>query len=124
MENEQVIPVLEARSLFAAGYAKSTDHSKTRYDNPLVGRYTSKEMNFNWSPQKKFSTWRKLWIALAQAEQELGLKQISTKQIEQMKKFVDDINWDVAAANVSSKLVCLVVRILNSLIISTLGKRT
>eukprot|EP01096_Ripella_sp_DP13-Kostka_P013320 TRINITY_DN577_c0_g1_i2.p1 TRINITY_DN577_c0_g1~~TRINITY_DN577_c0_g1_i2.p1 ORF type:complete len:416 (+),score=209.24 TRINITY_DN577_c0_g1_i2:146-1249(+) len=68
------------------------------YENPLVGRYSSKEMNFNWSPQKKFSTWRRLWIALAQAEQELGLKQITSSQIQQMREHVNSINWEVAAA--------------------------
>ena len=52
-------------------------------------------MNYNWSPQKKFSTWRKLWIALAQAEREMGLN-ITEEQLEEMRKHVDDINFDVA----------------------------
>ncbi len=54
------------------------------YDNPLVSRYASKQMSFIWSPQFKFSTWRKLWIALAETEKELGLN-ISQEQIDEMK---------------------------------------
>lgn len=65
------------------------------YSNPLVERYGSEEMLYNFSPDKKFSTWRKLWIALAECEKELGLD-ISDDQIAEMKKFVDDINYDVA----------------------------
>lgn len=65
------------------------------YVNPLVERYGSKEMLFNFSPDKKFGTWRKLWIALAECEKELGLN-ITDEQIEEMKKFADDINYDVA----------------------------
>lgn len=67
------------------------------YENPLTGRYASKEMSFNWSPQKKFSTWRKLWLALATAEQRLGLD-ISDIQLDEMKAHLDDINFDVAEA--------------------------
>lgn len=65
------------------------------YSNPLVERYGSKEMLYNFSPDKKFSTWRKLWVALAECERELGLD-ISEEQIEELKKYVDDINYDVA----------------------------
>ncbi len=65
------------------------------YVNPLVERYGSKEMLFNFSPDKKFGTWRKLWIALAQCQKELGLN-ITDEQIEEMKKYVDDINYDIA----------------------------
>lgn len=65
------------------------------YSNPLVERYGSKEMLFNFSPDKKFSTWRKLWVALAECEQELGLD-ITDEQIAELKKYVDDINYDVA----------------------------
>jgi len=75
----------------------SDDAPRTIYENPLVGRYSSEEMNYNWSPQKKFSTWRRLWLALAQAEQELGLA-ISDKQLEQMRANLDNINFDVAEA--------------------------
>ncbi len=66
------------------------------YQNPLTGRYASKEMSYNWSPQKKHSTWRRLWVALATAEQELGLE-ITDTQINQMKSHLDDIDFDVAA---------------------------
>jgi len=65
------------------------------YSNPLVERYGSKEMLFNFSPDKKFGTWRKLWIALAECEKELGLN-ISDEQIEELKKYADNINYDVA----------------------------
>jgi len=65
------------------------------YSNPLVERYGSKEMLHNFSPDKKFSTWRKLWIALAEAEKELGLN-ITDEQIAEMKKYENDINYDVA----------------------------
>jgi adenylosuccinate lyase len=54
------------------------------YDHPLVGRYATKEMSLIWSPAMKFSTWRKLWVALATAEQELGVE-ISNQQLEEMR---------------------------------------
>ena len=65
------------------------------YVNPLVERYGSKEMLYNFSSDMKFSTWRKLWIALAECEKELGLN-ITDEQIAEMKKYVNDINYDVA----------------------------
>lgn len=71
------------------------DHNS--YENPLTGRYASREMSFNWSPQKKHSTWRKLWVALAKAERELGLD-ISEVQITQMEANVDNIDFEAAAA--------------------------
>jgi len=55
-----------------------------KYEHPLVDRYASKEMSYLWSPSKKFSTWRKLWLALAEAERELGLE-ISEEQLEEMR---------------------------------------
>lgn len=67
------------------------------YDNPLTGRYASKEMSFNWSPQKKHSTWRRLWLALAEAEQELGLD-ITDEQLAEMRLHLDDIDFVAAAA--------------------------
>ncbi len=67
------------------------------YENPLTGRYASKEMSYNWSPQKKHSTWRKLWIALAESEQELGLA-ITDEQINEMKAHIDDIDFEAAKA--------------------------
>lgn len=65
------------------------------YENPLITRYASREMAQLFSADMKFKTWRKLWIALAEAEKELGLD-ISDEQIEEMKKYQDDINYDVA----------------------------
>jgi len=65
------------------------------YQNPLCERYASKEMLYNFSPEKKFIIWRKLWIALAQAEKELELP-ISQSQIDEMKKFQDKINYATA----------------------------
>ncbi|MDD4494406.1 MAG: adenylosuccinate lyase [Eubacteriales bacterium] len=65
------------------------------YESPFNARYASKEMQYLFSADKKFKTWRKLWIALAEAERELGLD-ISEEQIDELKKFQDDINFDVA----------------------------
>lgn len=67
------------------------------YETPLGSRYASKEMLYLFSPDMKFKTWRKLWIALAEAEKELGID-ISSEQIEELKKYKDDINYDVAKA--------------------------
>lgn len=67
-----------------------------RYENPLITRYASKEMSYIFSDDKKFSTWRKLWIALAESEMELGLDVISQEQIDEMKAHIYDINYDVA----------------------------
>jgi len=67
----------------------------TQYDNPLITRYASPQMSELWSPQRKFSTWRRLWIALAEAEAELGLP-ISEEQLEQLRRHVDDIDFDKA----------------------------
>lgn len=69
--------------------------STDRYENPLITRYTSKEMAHVFSSDVKFSTWRALWIALAEAEKELGLP-ISDEQIEEMKRFKDQINYEDA----------------------------
>ena len=65
------------------------------YENPLLSRYASKEMAENFSDDKKFRLWRRLWIALAEAEKELGLN-ITDGQIAEMKKFSDDINYEDA----------------------------
>ena len=69
--------------------------SNDRYTSPLSERYASKEMQYIFSPNKKFRTWRKLWIALAETEKELGLD-ITDEQIEELKAHADDINYDVA----------------------------
>lgn len=66
------------------------------YSNPLAERYSSKEMLENFSPDKKFSTWRKLWVALAEAEKELGLN-ITDEQIEEMKANIYSIDYELAA---------------------------
>ena len=66
------------------------------YENPLITRYASREMSENFSDEKRFKLWRKLWIALAESEMELGLN-IKKSQIDAMKKYADDINFDVAA---------------------------
>lgn len=63
-----------------------------QYDNPLITRYASKEMSFNFSPTKKFRTWRRLWIALAEAEQALGLP-ITDEQLAEMRASRDTINF-------------------------------
>lgn len=65
------------------------------YDNPLIERYGSREMAALWGPQRKFSTWRKLWVMLAEAEAELGLP-ITQEQIEELRQHVDDINYEAA----------------------------
>ena len=69
--------------------------STDRYQSPLSERYDSKEMQYIFSPDMKFRTWRKLWIALAETEKELGLA-ITDEQIEELKAHVEDINYDVA----------------------------
>ncbi len=69
--------------------------SHDKYMSPLSERYASKEMQYVFSPDKKFRTWRKLWIALAETEKELGLP-ITEEQIEELKAHAEDINYDVA----------------------------
>ena len=66
-----------------------------RYVSPLSERYASKEMQYIFSPDKKFKTWRKLWIALAETEKELGLP-ITEEQINELKEHAEDINYEVA----------------------------
>ncbi len=77
--------------------------SNDKYVSPLSERYASPEMQYIFSPDKKFKTWRKLWIALAEAEMELGLSEngrpvITKEQIEELKSFADDINYGIAKA--------------------------
>lgn len=77
--------------------------STDRYQSPLSERYASKEMQYIFSPDMKFRTWRRLWIALAEVEMELGLSQdgkpvITQEQIEELKAHAEDINYDVAKA--------------------------
>ena len=68
---------------------------KDTYESHLSARYASKEMKYIFSPDKKFRTWRKLWIALAESEKELGLP-ITQEQIDELKAHADDINYEVA----------------------------
>lgn len=70
---------------------------KNTYESPLSARYADAEMKFLFSPDKKFQTWRRLWIALAEAEKELGLP-VTQEQIDEMKAHVEDINYEVAQA--------------------------
>ena len=71
------------------------------YQSPLSARYASREMQYIFSPDMKFKTWRKLWIALAETELELGLSEngkpvITQEQIDELKAHADDINYEVA----------------------------
>ena len=68
-----------------------------KYVTPLSGRYPSNEMNYLWSSDSKYSTWRKLWVALAETEKELGID-ISDEQIEEMKQNINNIDYDIVAA--------------------------
>ena len=70
-------------------------HHYTNYEHPLVSRYASKEMSYIWSPQKKFSTWRKLWLALAESERALGLD-ITEEQVSQMAANLENIDFELA----------------------------
>jgi adenylosuccinate lyase len=72
-----------------------TNSDYIQYDNPLITRYSSPEMIALWGPQQKFGTWRRLWLALAEAEAELGLP-IKRAQIEQLRNHVDDIDFENA----------------------------
>ncbi|MDR0879361.1 MAG: adenylosuccinate lyase [Clostridioides sp.] len=71
------------------------DNKNNTYSNPLTDRYCSKEMSYIFSPQFKFSTWRKLWVALAEGEQELGLN-ITDEQLDELRANVDNINFEDA----------------------------
>ena len=75
---------------------KKKNSKYDKYQSPLAERYASDEMSHNFSDQLKYSTWRELWIALAETEKALGIKAISRKQIDEMKKFRDKINFDAA----------------------------
>ena len=66
-----------------------------RYEHPLVSRYATKEMSFVWSPKMKFVSWRKLWLALAQSQKELGL-QITQQQVDAMEQHLDQIDFEYA----------------------------
>ena len=65
---------------------------RTAYENPLVSRYASAEMSYIWSPDRKYRLWRRLWLALAEAERDLGLS-ITKKQLVEMRRHLDDIDY-------------------------------
>ena len=71
------------------------ENKYSTYTNPLTDRYCSKDMSYIFSPQFKFSTWRKLWVALAEGEQELGLN-ITDDQLDELRNNIDNINFDEA----------------------------
>ena len=71
--------------------------SRDTYESPLSARYADKEMKYLFSPDMKFRTWRKLWIALAESEMELGLP-VTQEQVDELKAHADDINYEVAEA--------------------------
>ena len=70
---------------------------KNKYESPLCSRYASEQMQYVFSPDMKFTTWRKLWIALAKAEQAMGLD-ITDEQIAELEAHVDDVDYEKAAA--------------------------
>jgi len=80
---------------FANNTSQLYSMENREYENPLVKRYATKEMNLIWSPAMKFSTWRKLWLALATAEKELGLE-ITEEQIQEMKDNLYNIDFEFA----------------------------
>ncbi len=71
---------------------------KNTYNSPLNSRYSSKEMSYLFSEEMKFKTWRKLWVALAESEKELGLD-ISDEQIYELKTNIENINYEDAEEN-------------------------
>lgn len=81
----------------AATFPEESLTDQRVYEHPLVQRYATKEMSFVWSPAMKFTTWRKLWTALATAEQELGIE-ITDEQLEQMRANLFDVDFELAAA--------------------------
>src|SRR5438876_820974 len=74
---------------------RSPPMSHELYDNPLVSRYASAEMSRLWSPQRRHSTWRRIWVALAEAQCELGLA-VTREQVKQLAALVDDIDFEAA----------------------------
>ena len=73
------------------------ERNRDGYTSPLSTRYASKEMQYLFSDNNKFRTWRKLWIALAKAEHQLGLN-VTQEQIDQLEAHAGDVNYDVAEA--------------------------
>ena len=73
------------------------ERNREGYISPLSTRYASREMQYLFSESNKFRTWRKLWVALARAEHQLGLG-VTAEQVAQLEAHVDDVNFDVAEA--------------------------
>ena len=92
MSNEELLLYTNFDSVASAEALASNQ----QYDSPLVKRYATKEMSRVWSPAMKFSTWRKLWLALASAEKELGID-ITDEQLAQMKEQLYNIDFEFAA---------------------------
>ena len=67
------------------------------YESPFCTRYASEEMQFTFSAQKKFSTFRRLWVALARAEMKLGLEKVTQEMVDELEAHIDDIDFDMAA---------------------------
>ena len=76
---------------------RKIDRMRDTYESPLSSRYADKEMKYLFSPDMKFKTWRRLWIALAESEMELGLP-VTQEQVDELKAHADDINYEVAEA--------------------------
>ncbi len=76
---------------------------KLTYENPLISRYASRQMAELFGDQKKFSTWRRLWLALAESEKELGLA-ITDQQLQELRGALDDIDWEVKGFRSSTTL--------------------
>ena len=72
----------------------SRDYST--YESPFCTRYASKEMQYIFSADKKFSTWRRLWVALARAEMNLGIDKITQEMVDELESHITDINYEVA----------------------------
>ena len=83
------------RTDFAEMTQTTEPTSESKYQNPLIERYASREMAILWGPDRRFQTWRKLWIALAESEKELGID-ISEQQLEQLRAFESNLNLDAA----------------------------
>lgn len=80
---------------FTTDILANSNDKESKFAHPLTERYASKEMSYIWSPNKKFSTWRKLWLVLAESEKSLGLN-ITEQQISEMKAHLYDIDYSLA----------------------------
>ena len=87
----------------------------TIYNNPLTTRYASEEMQRAFSDDKRFKLWRKLWIALAESQMELGLN-VTQEQVDELKAFADDIDYELAekfekeVQNITDKFIPYLIR--------------